>query len=128
MTIRTRLLISAIVSIVLVIGLGLIFIQVSRQANEAAEKGQIVDDIIEGVLELNLLTFDYTLRPAERAQQQWLIKHNTIAQLLASEQFNRPDESVILDEMRQHHANAGVLFSRPSRVRPRRVHWALAAC
>ena len=110
MTIRTRLLISVIVSIVLVIVLGLIFSQATRQANEAAEKGHLVSDINDGIFELNLLTFDYTLRPAERARQQWQIKHDSITQLLASEQFKRVDELAILDEIRQRHANTKACF------------------
>lgn len=112
MKICTRLRIGATSSIVLALVLGLIFFWAARQIDEAVEKSQIVEETVKGVFELNILTSDYLLHPAERAQMQWQSKHDSIAKLLMSVEFKDPREQAISDRMRQNHENIKAIFSR----------------
>lgn len=112
MRINTRLQISAGLAIALALALALIFIGAARQVNEASKKSSIVDEIVKGLFELNVLTFDYLQHHEERAQAQWLLKHDSVANLLVSEVFRDPREETVLAKMRQNHEDIEAIFSR----------------
>jgi GAF domain-containing protein/HAMP domain-containing protein len=112
MRIKTRLQISAALAIAIALVLALIFTGAARQVQEASTKSRIVDEIVKGVFELNVLTFDYLQHPEERAREQWLLKHTSVADHLASAAFTQPDEAIVLARMRQNHEAIKTIFSR----------------
>ena len=59
----------------MVIAIGLTISYMSQQVNEAYEKHNAVDEIVEGAFKLNILTGDYLPHQEERAQTQWNLVH-----------------------------------------------------
>lgn len=112
MEIKTGLRIGGSVSIILVISLGSILLLGSLQVAREIEEERIAVEIAEGVFELNILTNDYLLHGEERAQEQWQLRHDSLTEILSSEEVSNLREKAITDEMRRNHADLGDIFSQ----------------
>ena len=112
MEIKTGLRIGGSVSIILVISLGSILLLGSLQVAREIEDERIAVEIAEGVFELNILTNDYLLHGEERAQEQWQLRHDSLTEILSSEEVSNLKEKAITDDMRRNHADLGDIFSQ----------------
>ena len=83
MKITTRLWISAISSIGLVLGLGLVTYLLDQRVERAIEESRAAAEPSEAVSQLDILLFDFLLNPGEGAREQWQRRHGSIGELLA---------------------------------------------
>jgi len=90
---------------------GLILAWTSRQVSEAIEQNKVMDKVVKGVFELNIITNDYMLRHQERAQAQWQLRYRSLAKLLTKVEAKDPEEE-ILGRVIQNHAEIQPLFSQ----------------
>jgi len=87
MKIKTKLLLTAGASIAVALVLGLVVFLTNRQVDQAMAKGQTADRMLEHVSQLNNVASDYMLHGEERAQTQWYSRYDSLANLLAAEEF-----------------------------------------
>ena len=111
MKIRTRLLIVTIFSISTALIVGLILLLASRQVNGALNRNRIVDEVVKGVFELNILTNHYLLGREERAQIQWGIRHDSLTELLLGTELRNPEDEETLTRMMQNQESMKDIFS-----------------
>jgi len=112
MKIKTRLEISAILFICLVIAIGLTLSFTSQQVIEAYEEHNAFDEIVEGAFMLNILTGDYLAHQEERAKTQWHLKHDSLSNHLTGLESKNHEEQSILDKIRQNNENIKDVFSQ----------------
>ena len=112
MKIKTKLLISSILTILITIAIGVILFSTTQQLGEISEEGVLAEEILNGVFELNILTHDYLTYQEERAKVQWQLKSDTISELLAEEKFETDEKQLILKRMRKNHDTLEPLFSQ----------------
>jgi succinate dehydrogenase flavin-adding protein (antitoxin of CptAB toxin-antitoxin module) len=106
MNIKSRLYISAGISVILVvIILSLVLVTTGRVA-EKTKKHDVLDNVRIGVSELDILTYDYLLHREERMEQQWHSKYNSLTEIL--------DEAakVELTSTRTDYASLADLFTK----------------
>ncbi len=112
MKIKTRLEISAIFFICMVIAVGLTLSYMTQQVNEVYTKHSVVNEIVERAFTLNMLTGDYLVHQEERIIAQWLHVHDSLSDHLAGLELKNHEEQLILDEIRQNHEETEEVFSR----------------
>ncbi|MCK5661256.1 MAG: PAS domain S-box protein, partial [Methanosarcinales archaeon] len=112
MKIKTKLLISSILTILITIAIGVILFSTTQQLGEISEEGVLAEEILNGVFELNILTHDYLTYQEERPKVQWQLKSDTISELLAEEKFETDEKQLILKRMRKNHDTLEPLFSQ----------------
>ena len=82
MKIKNRLRMSAGISIALVVILISLVLVTSGRIAEASKEHELLDDVRVGVLELDIVTYDYLLHREERMEQQWHLKYNSMADII----------------------------------------------
>ncbi len=102
MRIKTILQANAVISICIVVLIGLVISWTGQQENKEHEEEIIADSIIKGMSELRGLTYEYSLYHEERIKEQWQIRYDSQAKLLAEISFRKAEEQVILTRMRQN--------------------------
>ncbi len=73
---------SAGISITLAVILFSLVLVTSGRIAEASKEHELLDDVRVGVLELDIVTYDYLLHREERMEQQWNSKYNSLAEIL----------------------------------------------
>lgn len=112
MSIRQRLYFSILLPVFLAtIALSLILSWSSHQVRDAIELGSIVDQVLRGVFELNMLTSDYLLHHEDRAKEQWGLRYASLTELLTKVEVNDSAGQVLLDEIVQTLSEIEPLFS-----------------
>jgi signal transduction histidine kinase/DNA-binding response OmpR family regulator len=81
-----------------------------RQINAAWQENAIANELTRGLFELGILTTDYVLHDGERAQMQWLMKHDTLTRLLNTAAFADPESRAILKQCRQNNQEIRNIF------------------
>ncbi len=106
MNIKSRLYMSAGISVILVVILLSLVLVISGRIAERTMKHNILDDVRGGILELDILTYDYLLHREERMEQQWHAKYNSLTEIL--------DEAakVELTSIRTDYASLADLFTK----------------
>ncbi len=113
MKITTRLWISAISSIGLVLGLGLVTYLLDQRVERAIEESRAAAELSEAVSQLDILLFDFLLNPGERAREQWQRRHGSIGELLArSREPNSAGQEAVYRNLRENHATLRAVFSQ----------------
>ncbi len=110
MKIATRLQIGVIVAIVLTTTAVLIILGSIHREHAWNLKKALVDDIVQEVTELNILTLEYLLHREKRAFSQWQSKRDALAAFLAQQQFENRDEQKIFDRIRQNYTRTQAVF------------------
>ncbi len=82
MNIKTRLYMSAGISIILVVILLSLVLVTSGRIAKGSKKHELLDNVRVGVAELDILMYDYLLHREERMEQQWHSKYNSLAEIL----------------------------------------------
>ena len=112
MKIRTRLWISAVFIICIVITIGLTISFMSQQVNEAYERHNVVDEIVEGAFNINILTGDFLTHQEERVIIQWHLVHDSLSKHLTEIDLKNQEEQSVLDRINQNLENTDDLFSQ----------------
>jgi len=108
---RFHLNIAFSIGMMLVIGLALFF--TFRQLRESVQKERTVDQIANGIFELNLVTHDYVMYHRERARIQWQLRYDSLAILIQSAKFQTTtEEQALFEEIRGNHDKLKTIFSR----------------
>jgi signal transduction histidine kinase/CheY-like chemotaxis protein len=81
-----------------------------RQNNAAWREDAMANAMTRGLFELGILTTDYVLHGSERAREQWLMKHDSLARLLNSADFAGSDDQGVLHRIRQNHQEIRNIF------------------
>jgi len=112
MKISTKLQISIIFSTLAIFLVGGVIFLTFRQTKEVIVKEKLVDTIVQGVFDLNILTNDYLLHRDERPQKQWKSKHKSLTSLLSGLEFRSPEKQSILDNIREDSQAIKTFFSQ----------------
>ncbi len=92
------------------IGLTLFFM--TQEVNDALQRQEAAEAIVQGVFQLNILEGDYLRNQEERARVQWDLTHDSLSEDMGGLEFRDPDEQAILEEMRRIHEELQVTFDR----------------
>ena len=112
MKIATKLHITTLFSVTLILVMVAVLFSATRQVKEELRKDELSGQIADGVGALRYLTLEYLVRRDERVQAQWKLKHASLNKLLASTEFSEAEEQAVLSRLRQNHERLQSLFSR----------------
>ncbi len=82
MNIKSRLYISAGVSIILVLILSSVVLVTSGRATEGNKKHELLHDVRVGISELDKVTYEYLLHREKRMEQQWHLRYDSLVEIL----------------------------------------------
>lgn len=111
MDIKTKLRISASVSVLLAGSVGLTMMMMSQQIAQERERESIADEIIEGIFGLDIATGEYLSDPGARAEEQWELRYSSIEKLMQLDGIKDQKERDIVRRMRQDFGAIGGMFS-----------------
>jgi len=80
--IRTKLYLSAAVSICLIIILALLLLFFSLREREELDKSELVNEFTKGIAELSILTDEYIAYKEKRMEEQWQWKYRELSKIL----------------------------------------------
>jgi len=112
MKIKTRVTISTVFSIVIVIMVAIVIGLLFQQLKQASEKEKMTHTIVQGVFELNILTHDYLLYHEKRSKRQWKSKHDSLTNLLSEIHFHMQNHKSILNKICVNHNELKSIFSQ----------------
>ena len=112
MNIKARVRISAILSTSLALIVGIILFLTVQKMNEARAGTTMAGEVVKGVAELEILTYDYLLHHEERTQTQWQLKHTSLTKQVAGAAFKSPEEQIFLDKIRHNHESIEGIFAQ----------------
>ncbi|MBU2513512.1 PAS domain-containing sensor histidine kinase [bacterium] len=95
MKIRTRLFISAILSIILTVAISLLIVWNSVVINEEMSKGELANNLVKETTYLIILTNDYLRLHNERSEKQWEYQFDSILAKISSEKDSEYSRSTI---------------------------------
>ena len=110
MKIRTRLKISVIFYIFIVLVVAFFNYLMFRQTDKAEEEIHTSSEILTGVFALNILTSEYLLYHGKRTRAQWDSKHESIQRLLSELEYKNPEDQLIISSIQDHHLATKPLF------------------
>ena len=99
MTIKSKLQLNGLITLVLILAVGVTLFVTSRQIRKEFEKQKIVEQIVSGVAEQRSLFIDYILYREDRPITQWYAKGRAILGLFALPIFKDPDDQKIIKEL-----------------------------
>jgi nitrogen fixation/metabolism regulation signal transduction histidine kinase len=114
MTIKKRLTITAIITLILALAVSHVLYSATKQLTEELEESKIANEILESVFELNVVSSDFLLYPEERAINQWYLKHDSLTKLLATEIFTYLEEKETLDQLSANNQKMKRVFDQMS--------------
>jgi signal transduction histidine kinase len=96
MKIKTKLWITGIISLAIMVAAAAVIHLTARQVHEMIQEEGFADQIVEKVVGLRTLTFDYLLHRTERARKQWWAAYDDIGRFLASHQRQGSEEAELI--------------------------------
>lgn len=112
MKIKTKLQISAVLSISIALVISLVLFLASQEVDQAVQQSRAVYQIVKNVFELNLLLNDFLLRHGEQTEAGWQMKHESLGKLLAELSVRTMEEQQMLKEVRKNHTKTKALFQQ----------------
>ena len=113
MKIKTRLQLSTVLSVCAALIAGFALFIISQDVREAIERNKIADEVVKGVFELNIITYEYLLHHEERMQAQWQqLRHDSLTKLLSEIEFRGTERQVVLGRIQQNHEGIKALFAQ----------------
>jgi signal transduction histidine kinase len=112
MRIRTQIIISIIVSVLVIAVVGTILFFNYQQLAVASENEQIADDIVQGSYELSNLQNDYLLHNSDRSRSQWEEKYHTLQDQFSHFRITDPVQQVTLKSILESDRQLLDIFSR----------------
>lgn len=112
MTIKSKLLLSTMLQIILVVLMSVFLILTTRQINRSTNTEEHATQIVKTVTEIRFVSFENILRQDERSFEQWQTKHKHLGALLAEQSANTAEERQILATIARDSAEIETLFNR----------------
>jgi signal transduction histidine kinase/HAMP domain-containing protein len=110
MSIRTKLRVSAAITIGLALIVALTVFLSSRSMEEAARTDTFAVRVIEDVSDLNSLSYAYLLLKDKRPKVQWQLKHTSLGKALSEHIVESRGEEALLARLRSNHEQIKRLF------------------
>ncbi len=89
-----------------------LLISANSQLNETRATSAVIDNTVEGMVEISILTSDYLLSPSDRASSQWQSKHSTITESLVSITTGDVEMQSLLQSSLQELQNTQITFNQ----------------
>ena len=112
MSIRTKLLINILLLVCSLVITGIVLNIARDKVRNAVATGALADQIVIGVSDMNTITYDYLMKPGERARQQWEMKHASLDDLIRGVRFEGEKQSVILTGIMKNHEDTALFFKQ----------------
>ena len=112
MKITTRILVSAILSIGLVLMLGLLLSFSEAKVRVSLQAGDFVNHVVEEVFELSILTSEYVSSRSKSSEYRWESKHKTLGTIIGSTEFDDPSRAEIWARVAKNHRSAKDIFAQ----------------
>jgi PAS domain S-box-containing protein len=115
MKIRSKLYLSAGISILFVVIIVVSIIITSSQINEKNEKSRLAMELQLAVAELDILANEYFLYHGERMEEQWNRRYNEVAKALREEEEEEEEDKRLVETLRADYIDLGRLFLQITR-------------
>jgi signal transduction histidine kinase len=112
MKIRTQIIISIIVSVLVISVVGTILFFNYQQLAVASENERLADDIIQGSYALSNLQNDYLLHSSDRSRIQWEEKYNTLQDQFTRLRITDPVQQETEESILESNDQLKVIFSQ----------------
>lgn len=112
MTLRTKLLLSTSLEILLVITISVFLINSSQRINRTKEKEAKAIEIVETVSQIRFVTFENLLYQDKRSFEQWQLKHSDLILQLEPTPTQNAAERQILLELLEDSRDVNLIFNR----------------
>ena len=112
MKIKTKTKIYAILTIIIVLIISYILVTTSLKVIKANEDNKLIYTIAKDISDLNVLTYEYLLNHEERPKTQWKLKYNSLSELLKSQEFEKPKEQAIFNDILRSFKDIDPIFSQ----------------
>ena len=110
MKIKTKLHIIILCSLGIIVLASATLMTSLRQIGAAWHEHALANELTRGLFELGILTTDYVMHDGERAQLQWLMKHDSLTRLVNNAGFTDPESQAILKRFRLDHQEIRAIF------------------
>lgn len=121
MRIQSKLRINAALPLALVLFTAAVLFVALRYVNDAGERNRLASSIVKEVFELTIITDEYLLNHAERAQRQWDLKYASLGQLLQGIGSAEAGEQAIVHRIYQEHQGLKATFTELVRNQQRQA-------
>ncbi|MBT7188387.1 GAF domain-containing protein [Candidatus Bathyarchaeota archaeon] len=112
MKIRTRVLVSAMLSIGLILMFGFLLSLSKAKVRVSSEAEAFVDHVVEEVFELSVLTSEYVSSRSKSSEFRWGSKHETIGAIIESTEFDDHNRAQIWARVAENHRSAKDIFTQ----------------
>lgn len=112
LTIKGKLLLSALSELLLIIIFTLFLIGSTRQTSTVTSAESKATDIVKTVTEIRFVTFENLLHHDSRSYSQWQTGHNELANQLSSFPVTNGSEERLIANIRAQHEVIGPIFSK----------------
>lgn len=110
MSLRSKVRLSAILSVLVLASVG-ISLALSLQASSAIQSEQrIATNILQEVLELNAIAYDYVQYRDDQSRAHWMETHASLNTLLTDHEFSSSVDHEVVRNLRRDHEALQVLF------------------
>ena len=122
MSIRIKLLINVLLLVTSFLVIAFVLNIARNEIEDAIRRADFADQIAIGVSGMNTITYDYLMRPGERARQQWEMKHASLDELMKSAKFKRKEVTAIVQRIMKSHEETGIFFKQLVESRDKKKH------
>ncbi|MGA2330605.1 MAG: PAS domain S-box protein [Syntrophales bacterium] len=112
MSIRTKLLINVLLLVTSLLVIALVLNIARNEIADSVRRADFADRIVIGVSDMNAITYDYLMKPGERARRQWEMKHTSLDDLMKSAKFKRKEVIVIVQRIMKSHEDTALFFKQ----------------
>lgn len=111
MKIKTRIVISILLSLILASGISILLGYTFVKMDEMGALEDAATSIVRGGFELSYLTSDYLINGEERAQDQWKSKYNTLQNDISFLYGTDPKESTAIDSIQEYNEKVKAAYN-----------------
>lgn len=111
MRIKTKLYLSSLISVVLIVTLVLIMFLTSGEISKHNAQRASSRQVLQTVSELDILTYDYLLHHEKRAEQQWRSSYASLGKLLTSFTGTDDEEKAAIERLSKNYDSIKNSFS-----------------
>ena len=108
--IRTKLIVSAVITIGLALAVALTVSLQYKSVGQAARTERFAHQVIKDIDDLDSLSYAYLLLKGKRPQLQWQFKHTSLGKLLSENVATTPDEEALIAQLRSNYQRMKGLF------------------
>jgi len=114
MKVRTSLFLLSAILAILVVTLGFMVLYTSDLTNREVRESDAASKIIKDIFELNIVTYEYLMHHEERMHQQWLLKYDSLGNLLEGmrKEEMHPEHLSRLESITSDYESLGDFFSQ----------------